>query len=470
MPRRPVDALPLHYIVADDGPAPPDLPFRAVLRARAIDELTLAPPRAPLSLSSNLRQALARIGDGGYLGLVARPRDVAHALLTPGGLRAVVEAPGYLPRDLTSAIDASRRALDTNAAFGDTVIDVHPPDTVPALQFLPGRGVLVARPAPTGADEYGTVAMVAVPSPPDHVALAEPLKAGHALGARVAGVPLTLPEQPLHRDATASLRGRMRRRTGPGSSVPAIGARVGIAGIWLAYPHTQTLAPVAAGICALAPALRFAHPVGATIQRVVLNAVGTARQLRQSCTAGERVIVVAPNLGLNPAGGDLLRIGDPLTGEADVVVSAGFAAVADPNLAVAIRLTAPIAYIHRAPAVVRDLAPGALAGAGSVAREALPGDRVLFAAGIGALPTTSMIAVEHGTARAAYYKATQYPATDGVTFSHQVAIGADGSFEWPPLARVAQLRVVASDPPLAPQQIDVALDYAGNNALDIVFS
>ena len=35
-------------------------------------------------------------------------------------------------------------------------------------------------------------------------------------------------------------------------------------------------------------------------------------------------MVVAPNNGLNPAGGNLLRIGDPLTSDDELVVTDGF--------------------------------------------------------------------------------------------------------------------------------------------------
>ena len=469
MPRRLVSAEALQYTIADDDPLPAGMAWWAVLRARVIDELTLAPPRTPIRLTSNLVAATPRVGDGGYCGLVARPRDVAHALLTPGALAAAVEAPGFLPRDLTPAVDAARRALNTAAAVGDPAFDVLPPDGVPP-QFRPGRGVLVARPAPAGADEFNAVGASASPPPPGQVPLADPVGAPHALNTRVAGVPLVLPDQHLHRAEPVRLRGRAQRRTGPTSIVPALGAQIGIAGIWLAYPHTQTQAPVAPDFCAIAPGLRFPHPVGAPIQRGTFNAAGAPRGLRQFAPAGARAIVVAPNLGLNPAGGDLLRLGDPLASEDEIVVSAGFDAVGDPNAPVTLRLTAPTAHLHRAPGVVRDIAPAALVAAGAVARETLPGDRVLFAAGIGALPTASMLAVEHGAARAAYYHATQYPSHSGGAFFHQLPFDAEGRFVSPPLARVAQLRVIASHPLHPAQQLDVALDYGGDNVLAIVFS
>jgi hypothetical protein len=41
---------------------------------------------------------------------------------------------------------------------------------------------------------------------------------------------------------------------------------------------------------------------------------------------------------------------------------------------------------------------------------------------------------------------------------------------WPPLARIAQIRVVANLPPHVPVQLDLALDYGGDAALAIVIT
>ncbi len=458
----------IRYTIADAGPVPRGLETWAVVRTRIVDELTLAPPVNPIRLTTNLPRARVRIGNDGTCGLVARPSDVSGAMLTPGALEIGVEAASYLPRDLGPAIDAARRTLGAQAFSGATTLNVLPPDAVPPRQFRPGRGVLLERLAPIQADQITTVA--SPPLAPTSVPLADPVDATRAVGSHVAGVPLILPQQPLHRAEPLRLRVHLRRRTGPTSLVPAVGAQVGIAGVWLAYPQTQTQSPVAADFCAVAPTLRFAHPLGAAIRRCTLTATGAPRQLRALAPLASRQIVVAPNSGLNPAGGDLLRIGDPLLPEAEIVVSAGFEATANPNAAVNIRLTAPTASIHRPSELARDIGVVATATVGTVDREALSGDAVLLSGGVGALPTSSTIVIEHGTPRAAYYTATRYPTWDGVNFSHQIALDANGRALWPPLARVAQLRLVARHPAHPVQQIDFALEQMADNRVSIVFA
>ncbi|MCK0509728.1 hypothetical protein [Aromatoleum buckelii] len=468
MARREVVHDSIRYTIADGDPPPADLSIWAVLRTRVIDELTLAPPANRIRLTTNLRRATVRIAEGGYCGLVARPRDVSAALVMPGALSASVEAAGYLPRDLTPAIDAARRALNAPANPGAASLDVLPPDTVPPLQFRPGRGVLLERTASIEAEQFTNV--VSPPPAPATVPIADGPQVLRPSGTRVSGVPLALPTQPLHRAAPLALRVLMRRRSSPTSMVAATGAEIGIAGIWLAYPDTQTSPPVAGDFCAVEPGLRFAHPVGAPIHRCTLTASGAPRHLHELAPRGATSITVAPNAGLNPAGGDLLRLGDPLLPEVEIVVSAGFGPVADPNAAVTIRLTAPTAAIHRVTEPVSDLAVSAATPGGNVSREALPGDAVVFAAGIGALPTSSVIAIEHLTPHAAYYTATQYPAWDGVNFTHQTVLDANGRTVWPPLARIAQLRLFARRPPHPDQQLDFALEQMADNLVSIVFS
>lgn len=471
MARRDVEAGVWRYTIADDDPLAPDLAHWAILRARVIDELTREAPRAPLRLVSNLRAATARTAEGGYCGLVARPRDVPQALLHPGMLEARVEAEGFLPLDLTPAIDAARRALNTNALEGDLQLDVLPADTTPASQFRPGRGVQLGPPTGLGVREFHTIPQVVPPASSTIVPLDGGVETFRAIGAPVAGVPIVLPTQSLHRAQPVRLRGLARRRTGPTTAAPATGASIGISGIWLAYPDTQTLPPDPADFCAIEPGLRFAHSFGGTVSACTLTASGIVRALVAPAPPGSRSIAVTPGTGLTPLGGDVLQVGDPISGEADIVVTAPFIAPVDPSMPLILPLTAPIAYLHRAGDAVQEVAVAAVPPAVNVSREAQPGDRVLFAPGITGFATTAAIVVEAGTAREAYYRATQYPSFDGAVFDHQILPDSNGRFEWPPLARVARVRIEARRPPHPPQTIDFALDHGGgDNTLAIVFS
>jgi len=471
MARRTVQHVGMRYLIADDDPAAPELLPWAVLRTRVIDELTMAPPNVPIALTSTLRGARSRVADGGICGLVARPVDVSPALVTPDGFTAQVTAPGYLPRDLTPAIELARRTLNTPASTGDPTLDVLPGDPTPRGQFTPGRGVLLERPAATDPEQFTTVDATAAPPAATEVPLLDTVETPRPAGLHVAGVPLALPDQPLHRDAVLRIRGRVQLRTAPTVVVPAIGAAVGIRGIWWDYPSSVTGAPLAPDLCAVEPTLRLAHPVSAPVHACTLNPVGPLRRVVAYAPPESLELVVAPNTPLNPAGGDLLRVGDPVTGDDEVVVTAGFVASSDPAAPVIIALRTPTGLIHRLGEPIQAVQASPPTLVGTIAREGLPGDSVLFAPGLSALPTTSTIVVEQATPRAVFYRATQVPSTpNGIAFSHQVPPDATGRFVWPPLARIAQIRVVANLPPHTPVQVDMALDYGGDATLAIVLT
>jgi len=470
MARRTVIHGAVTYTIAPDDPVSGDLLQWAVLRTRALDELTLAAPRVPITLTSTLRSARARVGDDGFCGLVARPRDVSSALVTPNAFTARITAPGYLPRDLTPAIEVARRTLNTPAA-GVSVLDILPPDPAPRLQFTPGRGTVIERTAIPDPEQLTTVAATMAPPAATDVPLDDVVAPGRPAGARVSGVPMALPDQPLHREGSLRIRGLVQLRTAPTVVVPAIGADVGILGIWWDYPSSITGPPLAPDVCSVSPTLRLAHPVGATVHSCTLFPVGAPRVLRAFAPADAHEVTVSPNNLLNPLGGDLLRIGDPIKGDDEVVVIAGFDPTADPAAPVRARLRTPTGLIHREGEPVQVVQSVGVAPVGNVARESLPGDAVVFAPNLPSLPTVSTIIVEHLSPRAVFYRATQVPSTpNGVVFNHSVAPDATGRFAWPPLARIAQIRVVANLPPHVPVQLDLALDYGADATLAIVIT
>lgn len=472
MARQVVQIADIAYTIAAGDPPPRELLPWAILRTRVLDELTLAPPLAPISLTSTLPGATAKVADGGICGLVGRPVDVSAALTRPNAFTARVSAPGYLARDLTPAIDAARRALNAPAGPGDQKLDVLPGDPAPRTQFTPGRGVLLERALPTDAEEFMTVDVRAAPPAPTDVPLSERVVTGGPIGLHVAGVPLTLPDQPLHRDAVLRIRGRVQLKTGPSTIVPAGAAEVGIRGVWWDYPSSVTAAPQAPDLCAVDPTLRQAYATNANVSRCAPTTTGPVRTLRDGAAPESMMVVIAPNDLLNPAGGDLIRIGNPLTSDDELVVTAGFDAVADPTAPVRVVLRTPTGKLHRAGEPVRAMNMGAVTPVGNTTREGLPGDVVVFASGLPALPTSATIVVDDGNPlRATFYRATQFPSTtNGVAFSHVVAPDVTGRFTWPPIARVAQIRVMANMPPHGPVQVDMALDYGGDASLAIVLT
>src|SRR5690606_1678686 len=114
-----------------------------------------------------------------------------------------------------------------------------------------------------------------------------------AAGTRLAGVPLALGDQPLHRAVALRLRGRVQARTSATTIVPAVGASLGILGIWWNYPSSMTAAPLAPDVCAVRPTLRRSHAVGASVHRCTLSNLGAPRVLRAGALIDTRELLVA---------------------------------------------------------------------------------------------------------------------------------------------------------------------------------
>jgi hypothetical protein len=473
MTRRVVRVGAWDVTIASDDPPPPDLFHWAVLRTRVFDELTLASPLTTMRIVGDVARCVPRVAGDGTCGFVGRPRDVAHALLQADTWHARIEAAGYLAHDLTTAIERARRALNPGVVPPATSISLDAPVSSDAEQFVPGRGVIVERDAASVEDEFSMTGAASPPPPLGTVPLAPPLQRPHAALRRVAGVPLLLPDQALHRASAARIRGRILRRIpGPGGTlVPATGASIGIRGVWQTYPATTSSPPVAVEFCAMSPPLRFDHDVGAGVEHASVSPLGAPITLLEPVAQAAREVTVAPNGGLAPGGGDVLRLEDPTSAEHEILVSDGFDPVTDPEASVRVRLRTPAASMHRRGASVQRVTASGLGSIGTLVREAQVGDAVVFASNLAALPaTTGAVVVARGTPRESWHVATQLPTTpNDATFLHSVVIGPDGRFDWPPIARIAQVRVRALHPGYVPLEVDYALDYNGDNALSMNF-
>lgn len=488
MPRRTVTLDSRAQVIADEDPLAPRLWQWAVLRTRAVDELTGQPPRVPVRVvalpadSPLVARMTPRAAEGGLCGLVARIDDAAVALTRAGAFGARIEAAGYLPCDLTPAIDTARRSLLLFSPAGTSPLQVAPPDPLPAAgdvraQFRPGLGVVIERTAADPAEQTSLVAAT-LPAAASEVPIVPPLRSARAAGARVAGVPLQLADQPLHRAASLRLRGQVQQRLPglPPALVPAAGAQLGILGYWPTYPSTISGASLPVDFCALAPALPLAHGPGVAVQGCTLAPVGAARRLAQSAPAGSDALWVQPHTLLNPAGGDLLQLEADASAECEWAMTLGFTPPADPLAPARVRLAHPCAHLHRAGTPVQTVAPGGLVAAGGISREAQAGDPVLFATNLGALGASGRLAVAHGTPRASYHRFTQLPravalpppAVNQFALTHAVVADADGRFECPPLARVAQIEIAVMHAGLSIAPRLFALAYDSANPLSLL--
>ena len=472
MTRRSVHVSGQMVWIADDDPAPPELGWWAVLRTRVIDEITEAPPLAAPRIVGATPRFTPRIGSDGLCGLIARPRDVSTALVEPGGLRATIAVEGYLPQVLYAAIDTARRQLPGGAAAGAFVLTIAPSEPADRPQFQPGRGVLLERPAAAAGEQFTLHADPPAAPPANQVPIVDAVDAARPVNAHVVGVPIVLADQRLHRAEPAVIRGRALRQVAPGSSpVPAPGAHIGISGVWWTQREiaANSAPPHPARIVAFDAPLAFAHAAGAALDRVALTPDGVGRAVMARVDGGATTIDVAPWSGLLPAGGDALQIEPDNSGERELVISDGF----DPNVDAAapahLRLRTPLAFAHGAQApIVRSASTAAALG--TTERDAIGGDRVLFASSLVGVATADLLRIG-GTASDAELRFVRcLPAHDGVAFAHEVTLAADGSYTLPPIGRVAQVQLFvehAGHPPQLP--FDFVPEPGRDNTLQILF-
>lgn len=473
MARRQIMVAGQEVSFTEDDRAAPAQGWWAVLRTRVIDEVTQAPPASGLRLSSSTPRCTPRVSADGVCGLVARPGDASTALVNPGALRATIEVEGYLPQVLDAAIDAARRQLPLGAAAGTQLLNISPPETAERTQFHPGRGVMLQRALPGSPEQFALHTAPMVAPALNQVPIDTPVATVRAINALLAGVPIVLSDQRLHRAEPVRIRGRALRQPGPGSApVAAPAAHIGLRGAWWTQAEVvaNSMPPHPARIVGFEAALTFAHPQGAALERIALTPDGLVRQLRSGAPSGALVIEIHPWNGLNPAGGDVLQIEDDNNSERELVISAGFDAGMEAVTPARLRLRTALAQPHAVDAAVAHCATVA-AALGTLEREAVAGDRVLFASTLAGLVSADVLRIDGATTLAELRFVRCQPTHDGFVFAHEVNLAADGSFALPPLARVAQVQFFiehAGHP--AQQPFDFVPEPGADNALQVLFT
>jgi hypothetical protein len=464
----------IDYLVADDDPLPADLGWWAVLRTRVVDEITGEPPLNPVSIVSDTRGCLPRVAGDGVCGLVARPRTVSRQLLAAGELTAEIRTDGYLPRSLTAAIDATRRAT-TSTTAGDGQLTIAPSEPAPRSQFLPGRGVLLQAPVANAPDAFGLTDDPVLPPAANSVPLVQPV-ADTRPGPgpwRIAGVPIALPDQPLHRAEPAAVRGQALRQPLAGAPLQsAPGTQLGLTGVWWnnAEVPANSSPPHPADLVSFAAPLSFDHP-GGTLERMTARVtVGPARAFASRAAAGATAIELDNVIGLTGTGGDTLELEASNSAERELVITASFVQPLTGTRAV-VNLAAPLSFPHAAGATTQRVTL-TFAALGTLAREAQRGDRVLFASTLASVAAADVLRVAGGSATQEVRFVRRFPLYDSgtATFSFPVPFESDGSFELPPIARVAQLQLfVAHAAQHVHDPIDLVPDYGGDTTLQILF-
>ncbi len=267
--------------------------------------------------------------------------------------------------------------------------------------------------------------------------------------------PPAISDLPLHRLPTV-FRGRVVQKTG-GKSVPLVGASVAVTGIWqMPPPATATVPPAPPNTVSLKPALYFDRAASTgQFQTIVFTPVsGQDKTLLDAVMKGANAFRLSDAENLNVGDVVLIDPDDPDLAEYLPIVSIAGGSSSDQPAQVTFAY-APF-QAHARGTLVRKVIPGAVGPIKIFARDAWLGDACLFLNNVTGLVPVQAVQISGGAAATEYHVALTFVAqTDG-----------NGYYRLPPLSRVAQLEVNASQLTLMLDQI-VQPDYSlSENVLD----
>lgn len=270
-------------------------------------------------------------------------------------------------------------------------------------------------------------------------------------------VPIDLDTVAMHR-ATTTISGR----TVKPDRTPLSGSIVSISQVWTTLADIQNNTPAAANLIAIAPGLYLDSAVGFSVSQLnVSPALAQGKQLIGAFAQGAQQIRLSDMFGL--AVGNLLIIDWPDKGRAEIIAIAGIINQGSgPDLPATAVLAQSLARDHREGVAVY---PAMVAPAGApngLNRTALTGDLTLYPGAMSGLDA-SMVSIEiSGGALPEYHWAQIYQTTSD----------ADGYFQLPPIHRVAQVQIHATNvsepnPVDLPITLDLGLDAV---VVDLVFA
>jgi hypothetical protein len=365
------------------------LPFasnpQALLLADAIDEITGAPPQAPISVTSDNTPLMGRAASSGRVGLVGRPLSLFSINFVAGAkLDMALAADGFLPLALTGILG--------------------PQPNYPSA-FTPSK--------------LGTVFLHRVPT-------------------------------------------RLSGRTVSHDRTVRPGSAVSISSMWTTQSQIVVGPPSAANLIAISPGLYADRPAAASVQQLnVAPVLAQAKQLIGAFNFGASQVRLSDVIGLSP--GSLLIIDGPDKDRSEIIA---INTIIDPGSGPDEPATAVLAQAllrnHRDVTAVYPASAGALGTGNSLSSAGQAGDVTVFPSAMTGLDLSMVsVKVTGGAAPAEYHWAQIYQTTSD----------ADGYFQLPPIHRVAQINLHATNgaEPL-PLDLPIALDW-GREALvlDLVF-
>jgi hypothetical protein len=405
-----------------------------------IDEITNRPLDSDLAATLDEPRFLLRLGDDGRVGVLIQPWDRYPLLARPFDAHVRLSASGFLSRQLTFPIV---RSLSAAVAAGATVITLDN-----AIAISNGQRWQIGDPA-----AVSELVTIATPGPGlNDVTLSAPLANGYAAGLPFAPAALTsidLGDVALHRRGVV-VRGRVMVFDPPTQSwQPPAAATLDITYTWRRQADvTNEFAKEVLHMVSIAPGIYRDRAAATDILQPVdlVNVPGDEKTLAQPVVPGAASARVSNAKGL--AAGITLQLDVDHPDVAEVLPLSAFTPTGTPDEPATVDVAMPLAVDHRTGVGVRHVTTASVLAAKAFDADGLAGDPVVSLVDVtfGGTPTAARI----GTGPAEEFQRV-------ALFS--AATDSNGYFEFPPLSRVAKVRIAATVPPNPPQQIDLQPDY-----------
>ncbi|HKP51326.1 MAG TPA: hypothetical protein VJ183_01595 [Chloroflexia bacterium] len=275
--------------------------------------------------------------------------------------------------------------------------------------------------------------------------------------------PVLLSDVELHR-LPVSIRGRTVLLAGAGTTGLS-GSSVQVTGYWPTTAST-TGAASPANMLWLHPPLYFSRTaaVGILRRREITAIGGQDKTLLLDAPAGGTTLRLSD--GVSVAAGGVLWVDADDAERMEYMTVGTVAGASTPDQPVTVTLTYPLAFTHRAGVKVSrgNVGPVLPPPAGftkQFARDALPGDGVVFLNDVANVGVATVVEVTGSPNASEFHRFRLYEATSN----------ANGYFSLPPVSRVAQLRIAATHPAQAaipPRLLSLRYDLQ-ENRIDFVF-
>jgi hypothetical protein len=270
--------------------------------------------------------------------------------------------------------------------------------------------------------------------------------------------PADLGALPLHRTPT-TIRGRLMLEGGAGRT-PIAGGLARVRGVWRTTPPPNvSVAADPPNLVSLYPPVSFprASGIGRLRRRDMQPVLGQDKTLNADASAGSDLLLLTNWTGLTTA--SILMIEPQDTARREIIGIAGIDGEPDPALPARVTLDQPLTFTHRSGALVRRATPQVAGQPMVVSADVIEGDTTVYVGTLN-VPNGVIVEVAGGPQPTEYRVASLYEAqSDG-----------DGYYRLPPLSRVAQLELEASDGGIHPAVTSVRTPNYGvpENVLDLV--